>query len=44
MQTKNKIVVKKLNKHFSALKENLSQATLSKKAYKQLQKEKYYFL
>ena len=38
-QAKGKIVVKKLNKHFKELKQTLSQATLSKKAYKQLHKQ-----
>lgn len=38
-QSKGKIVVKKLNKQFKELKHTLSQATLTKKAYKQLQKQ-----
>ncbi len=38
-QDKGKIVVKKLNKQFKELKQTISQATLTNKAYKHLQKQ-----
>ncbi len=38
LQHKGKIQIKKLNKYYKEMKYSLSQATLSKKAYKQLQK------
>ena len=37
--SKNKILVKKLNKNYQEIKQTLNQATLTKKAYKKLQKQ-----